>query len=115
MKVKIGDLTIEQLDYICAQHIPDPFACKHCPLAFEGSIGDYCCSAQYKNRFDKEIEIPDDLFSKENYTITGTCWNSQQGPDGYRLQFETDDEALYKHMEKAAQKCIDMACTNRKD
>lgn len=41
--------------------------------------------------------------------VYGTHWNSQQGPDGYRLQFETDDKALYKYMEKAAQKCIDKA------
>lgn len=41
--------------------------------------------------------------------VIGTHWNSQQGPDGYRLQFETDDKTLYKYMEKAAQKCIDRA------
>ena len=41
--------------------------------------------------------------------VRGTRWNSQQGPDGYRLQFETDDKTLYKYMEKAAQHCIDIA------
>lgn len=41
--------------------------------------------------------------------VYGTHWNSQQGPDGYRLQFETDDKTLYKYMEKASQHCIDKA------
>ena len=54
----------------------------------------------------------DSRLMNKNYKaggVHGTRWNSQQGPDDYRLQFETDNEALYKYMEKAAKKCIDKA------
>lgn len=45
--------------------------------------------------------------------IKGTRFNSQQGPDGYSLQFETDDKLLYKRMVRAAQKCVDEhSCSN---
>ena len=93
---------------------------KRCPFSKPGL---FVCTAVKGEFCEEEVEIPDKLLDnceKEeilgtSVAVTGTCWNSQQGPDGYRLQFETDNKQLYKYMEKAAQTCIDIATANRKD
>ena len=47
--------------------------------------------------------------SEKQMYIQGTHWHGGGGEDGYFLRFETEDKALYKYMEKCAQKCIDRA------
>lgn len=42
-----------------------------------------------------------------------TNWKSQTGEGKYALQFESTDYALYKLVEKAAQKAVDEANKNR--
>ena len=39
--------------------------------------------------------------------IKGTNWQSQQGDSEFSLQFETDNKAKYKFVEKAAQMAVD--------
>ena len=39
--------------------------------------------------------------------IKGTSWQSQQGDGEFSLQFETDNKAKYKFVEKAAQMAVD--------
>lgn len=63
MKIKIGDLTIRQWDYICSQHIPDPLACNHCILGSVDECGNYSCSAHDCNQFNRKIEVSDELFT----------------------------------------------------
>ena len=54
----------------------------------------------------------DDKLMNKNYKasgVHGTSWSSASCVNEYMLKFETDNEALYKYMMKAAQKCIDKA------
>ena len=46
---------------------------------------------------------------EEEAKVVGTSWNSQTGPNGYRLQFETDNKVLYDMMQSQARSCIDLA------
>lgn len=85
-------MTCEERQHLYKDHNP----CQHCPFHNNNTKG---CLAQ-------------EMVTNKHPVGGGayhTCWNSQQGPDGYRLQFETDDETLYKYMEKTAQMCIDIA------
>lgn len=103
MKIKIGDITIKQFHTICQHRF-----CIKCPLYDPTSR--LLCKACLPGNDDDSVEIPDEVFNNEkDEKIIGTHWNSQQGPDGYRLQFETDNKTLYKYIEKAAQLCIDIA------
>lgn len=127
MKIKIGDIDLQTYNKICNEYRKDSsnMSCinsdgKRCPFFEPGS---FICTAISDEFCEKEVEIPDkflDNREKEeilgtSVAVTGTYWNSQQGPDGYRLQFETDNKQLYKYMEKAAQTCIDIASANRKE
>lgn len=119
MKIKIGDINLQTFNEICDMPCVNNDN-KQCP--FYHASG-FVCKALKKEYCDEEVEIPDKFFDNRekeevlgtSVAVTGTCWNSQQGQDGYRLQFETDNKQLYKYMEKAAQTCIDIACANRKD
>ena len=127
MKIKIGDIDLRTYNKICDEYRKDSSKrpCVNnnndpCPFCRSDLLA---CKAMKKEYCEEEVEIPDKLLGnceKEeilgtSVAVTGTNWNSQQGPDGYRLQFETDNKQLYKYMEKAAQTCIDIASANRKD
>lgn len=43
-----------------------------------------------------------------------TSWKAQIGGGEYCLQFETDDKELYRIVEKAAQKAMDLHCKKNK-
>lgn len=110
--MKLSDMTFKQIAVICANNKK----CNICPFYNSGTHLN-CLLLQHLPAFqdlnrevDNEVATPNDSFSEEkDHVIIGTHWNSQQGPDGYRLQFETDNKTLYKYMEKAAQLCIDIA------
>ena len=127
MKVKIGDIDLRTYNKICDEYRKNSsnLGCtnsegKQCPFCKPNL---FVCTAVKGEFCEEEVEIPDKLLDnceKEeilgtSVAVTGTCWNSQQGPDGFRLQFETDNKQLYKYMEKAAQTCIDIATANRKE
>ena len=127
MKVKIGDIDLRTYNKICNEYRKDSsnLGCtnsdgKRCPFSKHGSL---VCIAVRDECCEEEVEIPDKFLNDcekgeilgTSVAVTGTRWNSQQGPDGYRLQFETDNKQLYKYMEKAAQTCIDIAIANRKE
>lgn len=42
-----------------------------------------------------------------------TSWNGQLSKDDYSIQFSTDDKELYKIVEKACQKAINLASEKR--
>lgn len=127
MKIKIGDLDLRTYNKICNEYRKNSsnLGCadsdgKRCPFSKPGL---FACTAIRDEFCEEEVEIPDkflndcekeDVF-RESVAVIGTLWNSQQGLDGYRLQFETDNKQLYKYMEKAAQTCIDIARANRKE
>lgn len=127
MKVKIGDIDLRTYNKICDEYRKDSTK-----LGCTNSDGERCpfskpnlfvCTAVRREFCEEEVEVPDKFLDNREreeilrkYAATiGTHWNSQQGPDGCRLQFETDNKQLYKYMEKAAQTCIDMASANRKE
>lgn len=127
MKIKIGDIDLRTYNKICDEYRKNSsnLGCtnsdgKRCPFSRPGL---FVCTAVKGEFCEEEVEIPDKLLDnceKEeilgtSVAVTGTCWNSQQGPDGYRLQFETNNKQLYLNMEKAAQTCIDIATANRKE
>ena len=127
MKIKVGDIDLRTYNKICDEYRKDSsnLSCtnndgKQCPFYKPTS---FQCKAFGEEFYEEEVEIPNKFLcncekeeiSGASVAVTGTCWNSQQGPDGYRLQFETNNKALYKYMEKAAQTCIDIACANRKE
>lgn len=45
--------------------------------------------------------------------MSGTSWNGQLSKDDYAIQFSTDDKELYKMVEKACQKAINLAGEKR--
>lgn len=123
MKVKIGDIDLRTYNKICDDYRKNSssLGCtnsdgKPCPFSKPGL---FVCIAVRGEFCEEEVEIPDKFLDMDNHekdeflgtsvAVIGTRWNSQQGPDGYRLQFETDNKTLYKYIEKAAQLCIDIA------
>lgn len=98
MEIKLPKFTLEDIIKM---------ACKERHHFYKDQ--DPCYSCPFHNT--------EECLAKENATdkhyigggACGTFWNSQQGPDGYLLQFETDDKALYDYMVQAARKCIDVA------